>query len=52
MLQKARKKIDEAGSALDEADKRNNIIRKKLGKVESIDESEAGDLLGITDGSD
>ncbi len=51
-LQKARKKIDEAGSALDEADKRNNIIRKKLGKVESIDESEAGDLLGITDGSD
>ena len=52
VLQKARKKIDEAGSALDEADKRNNIIRKKLGKVESIDESEAGDLLGITDGSD
>ena len=52
VLQKARKKIDEAGSALDEADKRNNIIRKKLGKVESIDESEAGDLLEITDGSD
>ena len=52
VLQKARKKIDEAGSALDEADKRNNIIRKKLGKVESIDESEAGDLLGLTDGND
>ena len=42
----------EIASGIDEADKRNNIIRKKLGKVESIDESEAGDLLGITDGSD
>ncbi len=52
VLQKARKKIDEAGSALDEADKRNNIIRKKLGKVESIDDGEAGDLLGLTDGND
>lgn len=52
VLQKARKKIDEAGSALDEADKRNNIIRKKLGKVESIDDGEAGDLLSLTDGND
>ncbi len=47
VLRKARKKIDEAGSALDEADKRNDIIRKKLGKIESADPSESDALLGI-----
>lgn len=52
VLQKARKKIEEAGTALDDADKRNNIIRKKLGKVESIDGGEAEDLLGLNEATE
>ena len=47
LLAKARKKIDEAGSALDEADKRNGIIRKKLGNVEELEETGAEKILGI-----
>ncbi|MBQ6468338.1 MAG: DNA recombination protein RmuC [Clostridia bacterium] len=48
LIEKARKKVEEAGSALDEADKRNNLIRKKLGGVETGDEN-PDELLGITD---
>ena len=48
LIRKARKKIDEAGKTLDDADKRNNIILKKLGKAELIDGAEAGDIPGLT----
>lgn len=48
LLQKARKKVDEAGRALDEADHRNAIIQKNLKKVETLDSAEeAEDLLGL-----
>ena len=40
VLAKARKKIDEAGQTLDEAQHRNEIIRKKLKSVESTDTSD------------
>ena len=46
-LDKARKKIDEAGRSLDDAQTRNNMIQKKLRSVEEIDQSEAAELLGI-----
>ena len=45
VLRKARQKIDEAGKSLDEADKRNEIIRKKLGKAGELDGSSAADIL-------
>lgn len=47
VLEKARKKIDEAGKSLDEAQDRNRIIQKKLRNIEEIDSSEADDYLGI-----
>ena len=47
VLRKARQKIDEAGKSLDEADKRNEIIRKKLGKAGELDGSSAADILGL-----
>ena len=37
LLQKARKKVDEAGKVLDEADHRNDIIQKHLRRVETLD---------------
>jgi DNA recombination protein RmuC len=43
-LERAKKKIDEAGQSIDEAQKRNNIIAKKLKNVESSQEP-APDLL-------
>lgn len=47
VLRKARQKIDEAGKSLDEADKRNEIIRKKLGKAGELDGTSAADILGL-----
>ncbi len=49
LLDKARKKITEAGKSLDDAQSRNNIIQKKLKSVEEIDRSSAEDILGIAD---
>ena len=46
-LDKARKKIDEAGRSLDDAQSRNTIIQKKLRAVEEIDQSEADNILGL-----
>ena len=45
VLQKARKKIDEAGRSLDEAQDRNRIIEGKLKNVETISEEQAQSLL-------
>lgn len=47
LLAKARKKIDDAGKALDEADHRNDIIQKNLRKVETLNLSDSVDILGI-----
>lgn len=47
LLEKARKKVEEAGRVLDEADHRNSIIQKNLKGVETLDAGEAEDVLGI-----
>lgn len=45
LLSKARKKIDEAGKTIDDAQSRNNIIQKKLRTVEALDSASAEKLL-------
>lgn len=52
LLEKARKKINEAGKSLDDAQSRNNIIQKKLKSVEEIDRTTANDILGLEEGAD
>lgn len=49
LLDKARKKITEAGKSLDDAQSRNSIIQKKLKSVEEIDRTSAEEILGISD---
>lgn len=56
ILAKARKKVDEAGKTLGEAENRNNIIRKRLKSVEDLDGAQAeqllwgdSDIIGISD---
>lgn len=46
-LEKARRKLDEASSSIDDAQKRNAIIVKKLKGVESIGADTADSVLGI-----
>ncbi len=45
VLAKAKKKIDEAGNTLEGAQKRNNIILKKLKTVEQLESNDAARLL-------
>lgn len=45
LLAKAKKKVDEAGKVLDEADHRNSIIQKNLKSVETLNSSD--DILGL-----
>ena len=52
VLHKAKQKIEEAGRSLEEADHRNEIIRKKLKKVEEIDGMNADEILGLEESSD
>lgn len=47
LLAKARKKVDEAGKVLDEADHRNSIIQKNLRTVETLASNDADSILGI-----
>lgn len=47
ILAKVRKKIEEAGNTLEDAQNRNRIIKKNLKNVEQLDPSEAEQLLGI-----
>lgn len=49
LLAKTKKKIDEAGSTIEDAQKRNNIIQKNLKSVELIDSARADDILGISE---
>ncbi len=46
-LDKAKRKLDEASSSIDDAQKRNSIIVKKLKGVEVIEADSAADILGI-----
>ncbi len=47
LLEKARRKVDEAGKVLDDAQNRNNIITKKLKNVELLESSQSEEILGI-----
>ena len=47
VLEKAKRKIEEAGKTLDEASHRNDIIRKKLKGVETLDSADASGLLSL-----
>ena len=47
VLEKAKRKIEEAGKTLDEASHRNEIIRKKLKGVETLDSADASGLLSL-----
>jgi Uncharacterized protein conserved in bacteria len=48
-LERAKKKIDEAGKTLTEAQSRNDIIRKRLRKVEEIDTAQADAFLDFSE---
>lgn len=45
LLAKARKKVDEAGRALDDANHRNEVIQKHLKNVETLDITEENELI-------
>ncbi len=47
ILAKVKKKLDEASSSIEDAQKRNGIIDKKLKSIERLDTSKAEELLGI-----
>ena len=47
VLEKAHKKISEAGRSLEEAQDRNRIIQKRLKGVEALDSYESSEILGI-----
>ena len=49
VLAKAKKKIDEAGKSLDDAQHRNDMIQKKLKSIEELDAPEANEVLGIVE---
>lgn len=52
LIAKARKKVDEAGRVLEDANKRNSIIQKNLKNVETLEPGESNSVLGIEDGAD
>ena len=47
VLAKARKKVEEAGKTLEDAEKRNDIIQKKLKGVETLETDTASEILSI-----
>lgn len=47
ILAKVKKKLDEASSSIEDAQKRNEIIDKKLKSIEKIETGRAEELLGI-----
>ncbi len=49
LLEKVKKKINEADTSIDAARKRNDIIVKKLRSVDSADSIAADEILGITE---
>ena len=49
LLAKARKKVEEAGKALDDANHRNDVIQKHLRNVETLDAADNNDVIGINE---
>lgn len=49
LISKTQKKLREAQMATDDLQNRNEMIQKKLSKVEIMDESDSSKLLGISD---
>ena len=49
VLSKAKRKIDEAGRTLDDAQHRNDIIQKKLRSIEEANIDTSDEILGIDD---
>lgn len=47
VFKKVRRKLEEAGNTLDEAERRNRVIRQKLKNVEEVGGTEAEQLLGM-----
>ena len=47
LLEKAKKKVEEAGKVLDEADHRNDVIKKKLKSVETLDSTQSEEIFKI-----
>ncbi len=52
LLDKAKKKIEEAGNSIGEAQDRNRLIQGKLKNVDKIEYGEAAEILGITAADD
>lgn len=48
LISKTQKKLQEAQSATDDLQSRNEMIQKKLAKVEIMDESDSAKILGIS----
>lgn len=51
LLERARKKINEAGKSLDDAQSRNGIIQRKLKSAGEIESKEAEQILGLDEES-
>ena len=49
VLAKAKKKIDEAGTVIESAQKRNDLIEKKLKNIEALPSTEAEEILEVQD---
>ncbi len=49
LISKTQKKLHEAQSAADDLQSRNEMIQKKLSKVEIMDEADASKMLGIVE---
>lgn len=49
LISKAQKKLQEAQSATDDLQSRNEVIQKKLSKVEIMDEADSSRVLGIVE---
>lgn len=52
ILEKAKKKITEAGVALDDAQKRNDLISSRLRTVEDVSEGESAAFFGIPENTE
>lgn len=52
LLDKARRKIDDAGKSIGEAQNRNRLIQGKLKTVDKIEYGDAADILGLTAADD
>ena len=52
VLTKVKRKINEADQSLDEATKRNNLIKKKLKDIDAADSIAADNILGISENSE